>query len=224
MEKILIIEDDIEIAKIQQDYLEKEGYDVRHAKTGLSGITFFEKFNPDLIILDLNLPEIDGYEVCRRIRKFSGVPIIMVTAKTKEIDELLGLEIGADDYVKKPFSPKILVSRVKALLKRPELIENKNHFEHSDFKIDLDNHTVLQKDNEIDFTSIQFNMFLKMIRKPGRVYSREELIDNTGATDIFDRTIDSHIKNIRKLIEIDPKNPKYILTVRGVGYKFNEEI
>ncbi|WKZ27784.1 MAG: response regulator transcription factor [Candidatus Dojkabacteria bacterium] len=227
MERILIVEDDDGIAAIESDYLRNSGYSVSRVKNGQDGYHKFLEEKPDLIILDLNLPLINGYDLCKLIRKQSGIPIIMVTAKTKEIDELLGLELGADDYVKKPFSPKILVSRVKAMLKRPNnTIQNNDSLIIGDFNIDFDKRSVKLNDRIIPFTTVQFNIFAQLIQNPGKVFSRNELIDRSyddkDLVDIYDRTMDSHIKNIRKLIEIDPKKPQYIYTVRGIGYKFNE--
>ncbi|KXK09325.1 response regulator transcription factor [Candidatus Dojkabacteria bacterium] len=227
MERILIVEDDDGIAAIESDYLRNSGYSVSRVKNGQDGYHKFLEEKPDLIILDLNLPLINGYDLCKLIRKQSGIPIIMVTAKTKEIEELLGLELGADDYVKKPFSPKILVSRVKAMLKRPNnTIQNNDSLIIGDFNIDFDKRSVKLNDRIIPFTTVQFNIFAQLIQNPGKVFSRNELIDRSyddkDLVDIYDRTMDSHIKNIRKLIEIDPKKPQYIYTVRGIGYKFNE--
>lgn len=227
MQKVLIIEDEKEIARIQKDYLEKSGYIVVIAEDGESGLNTFYAENPDIIILDLNLPKLDGYKVCRKIREVSGLPIIMVTAKTKEIDELLGLELGADDYVKKPFSPKVLVSRVKSLLKRVDLNNyDSNIIIRDNFEVNIEKRTIKKNDKHIDLTTIQFDLFIQLFLNPGKVFTRDNLMDKAydqgDMVDIFDRTIDSHIKNIRKQIEEDPRHPKYILTVRGVGYKYYE--
>lgn len=229
MEKILIIEDDSDIREIERDYLKKEDYTVIESENGLDGLKQFKLHNPNLVILDLNLPEKDGVEVCKEIRKISGVPIIMVTARTKEIDELIGLDSGADDYLKKPFSPKILISRVKALLKRPERIEgNTNIISFREIELDVEKMILKKNGQKIDITTVQFNILEILMRSPGKAFQRYELIDKsyntTDSPDIFDRTMDSHIKNIRKLIEEDSRKPKYILTIRGIGYKFNDEI
>lgn len=227
MEKILIVEDEKEIREIEADYLSKEGYSIIEAENGDQAIQLFTKENPDLILLDLNLPLLDGVEVCKIIREKSGVPIIMVTARTKEIDELLGLEIGADDYIKKPFSPKVLVSRVKALLKRPQIMDLETITKGS-IKMNLEARTIYVNNELREITSVQFNILQQLISNPGKVFSRYDLIDKSynkdDSPDIFDRTMDSHIKNIRKIIEENPKKPKYILTIRGIGYKFNETI
>lgn len=228
MSKILLVEDDSEIRQIEKDYLIKEGFLVVEARNGKEAVNFFSVGNFDLVILDLNLPLMDGIDVCREIRKTSGVPIIMVTARTKELDELVGLDVGADDYVKKPFSPKVLVARVKSLLKRPEIKEGKNIIESNGLVIDLEKRTVQIEGVYINLTSVQFNILSFLAQNPGHVFERSELIDrgydSNIPPDIFDRTIDSHIKNIRKQIEKDPKEPKYLLTVRGVGYKFAESV
>lgn len=225
MQKILIVEDDSEIRQIEKDYLLKEGYQIFEADDGDDALEVFDESKPDLIVLDLNLPFRDGIEVCKEIRKSSGVPIIMVTARTKEIDEILGLEIGADDYLKKPFSPKILVARVKSLLKRPEYASPLELIKVGDLEVNVEKQLVLKKGESVIFTTMQFNIFALLLINKGKIFSRYELIERTtdDMPDIFDRTIDSHIKNIRKLIEDDLKDPKYILTVRGRGYKFNEE-
>jgi len=227
MGKILIVEDDSEIRQIEKDYLEKEGYVVVEAEDGDEALPVFRNENPDIVILDLNLPYKDGTEVCKELRNLSGVPIILVTARTKEADELIGLEVGADDYIKKPFSPRILVARVKALLKRPEYESGQSLLQIGDLEIDLEKQLVKKKGQSVNLTAVQFNILALIAKNTGRVFSRNELIEGSYDTydfpDIFDRTIDSHIKNLRKQIEDDTKNPQYILTVRGKGYKFTDK-
>ncbi len=222
MATILVVEDDNEIRQIEKDYLAREGYEVLESDDGDDALDVFRESKPDLVVLDLNLPFLDGVEVCKEIRKSSGVPIIMVTARTKEIDELIGLEVGADDYLKKPFSPKILVARVQALLKRPEYINDSKVINIGNLSIDLEKRLVHKSGELINLTTTQFNILSLMAINKGRVFERYDLIERVSddMPDIFDRTIDSHIKNIRKLIEADSKNPKYILTVRGKGYRF----
>lgn len=228
MSKILIIEDDADISEIEKDFLVPEGYEVYQSYNGKTGVEDFSKLNPDLVILDLNLPIIDGLEVCKIIRESSGVPIIMVTAKTKEIDELLGLDVGADDYITKPFSPKILVSRVRALLRRPTNGTTNKTIKLGNITLDLDKRTLEKNGTNLEITTIQFNILQTLIQNAGKVFARNELMDKVyvdgDMADIFDRTIDSHIKNIRRLIEDDQHNPEYILTIRGMGYKFNENV
>jgi len=224
MSTILLVEDDADIREIERDYLKREGYVVREAGDGQEALDQFADSAIDLVVLDLNLPVLDGVSVCRAIRRSSGIPIIMVTAKTSEIDELLGLEVGADDYVKKPFSPKVLVARVRALLKRPELKGAEKKITHGDLVIDLDSRSAVKHGQNLNLTATQFNMLYLMVSSPGKVFTREDLIERGYGKDlppdIFDRTIDSHIKNIRKVLEDKPDKPKYLLTVRGHGYKF----
>lgn len=224
-EKILLVEDEDEIRQIEKDYLVRDGYRITEACTGKEALNFFELERYDLVVLDLNLPIVDGIEVCKRIRNSSGVPIIMVTARTKEVDELLGLNIGADDYLKKPFSPKVLMARVKALLKRPELTNGNGIMKCRDLTLNIEKRVVARGKKEIKLTTIQFNLLALLMSNKGKVFSRDELIDkgynSSLPPEIFDRTIDSHIKNIRKAIG-DNGNFKFIATVRGVGYKFNE--
>lgn len=227
MARILIVEDDPQIRKIESDYLKNAGYDVVVAADGVQGELMASTQQPDLIILDLNLPGKDGVEVCKKVRKGSGIPILMVTARTKEIDELIGLEVGADDYIKKPFSPKIMVARVKALLKRAGSENEPVIINVLDLMFDLQNYVLKRNDDLINLTKVQFDILSTLVMNKGKVMKRDELMDNGYKSDIppeiFDRTIDAHIKNIRKALGDDPKDPKYISTIRGVGYKFNGE-
>ncbi|MFC1633105.1 response regulator [Patescibacteria group bacterium] len=228
MTKILIVEDEPQIREIEKDYLEVAGFETCEADDGLQAIQVFQKEQPDLVLLDLNLPNLDGLSVCREIRKKSPVPIIMVTARTKETDELVGLDVGADDYVKKPFSPRVLVARVQSLLKRPHASHPANQIiEAGPLKLDLTKYEAVLNGKSIDLTNVQFNMLARIAEQPGKVFSRQELLERTENDDlpaiIFDRTIDSHIKNIRKKIEKDSRKPHFILTIRGAGYKFNEK-
>lgn len=227
MARILIVEDDPQIRKIESDYLKNAGYDVVVAADGIQGELMASTQQPDLIILDLNLPGKDGVEVCKKVRKGSGIPILMVTARTKEIDELIGLEVGADDYIKKPFSPKIMVARVKALLKRAGSESEPVIINVQDLILDLQNYVLKRNDDLINLTKVQFDILSTLVMNKGKVMKRDQLMDNGYKSDIppeiFDRTIDAHIKNIRKALGDDPKDPKYISTIRGVGYKFNGE-
>jgi len=223
--RILIVEDDVEICQIEADYLKQAGFKVHTAQDGQQALDIFAAHQFDLVVLDLNLPILDGISVCRSLRRDSSIPIIMVTAKTSEIDELLGLEVGADDYLKKPFSPKVLVARVKALLRRPDLKQETGLISVGDIVINLDTRQVTVGRKPAELTATQFNMLSLMASHPGKAFTRDDLISKgygkTLPPDIFDRTIDSHIKNIRKAVEKNPKKPQYILTVRGHGYKFN---
>ena len=222
---ILVVEDEKNILDVIKAYLEKEGYNVITATDGEMAL---ELFNMDihLIILDLMIPKISGEDVCKTIRNTSDVPIIMVTAKADEDFRIDGLNMGADDYVTKPFSPRELISRVKALLRRSykgtkPLAEILN-FNNNDLVIDIDKMIVKKRDINTNPTTVEFKVLLALVSNTSQVLSREQLIDLALGSEYegYDRTIDTHIKNLRQKIEDDPKNPKYILTVYGAGYKF----
>ncbi|MHA2428068.1 MAG: response regulator [Candidatus Hermodarchaeia archaeon] len=227
MTTILIIEDEPELVKVLRSYLEKSGYQVLTAYKGDSGLTLWENNKPDLVILDLNLPGMDGLDVARAIRRQADTPIIMVTARVEEADRLIGLELGADDYVTKPYSPREVVARVRAVLRRvdqPKDVATKIQID--DLKIDLEGYSVKRGSFPIDLTPTEFQLLVTLAQHPGRVYSRLQLLEVTQEGVIFDgyeRTIDAHIKNLRSKIEPDPKNPRYIETVFGVGYRFSKE-
>jgi two-component system alkaline phosphatase synthesis response regulator PhoP len=179
---------------------------------------------PDLVLLDLNLPGMDGLDVAREIRRKSSTPIIMLTARVEETDQLIGLELGADDYITKPFSPRIIVARVRALLRRADSAPQVAQvLRAQDLEIDLDAHTVLQDGQTIDLTPTEFSLLATMAAQPGRAFSRLQLLEASQGTTFegYERTIDAHIKNLRSKIEPDPKNPRYIETVFGVGYRFS---
>ncbi|WP_330382104.1 response regulator transcription factor [Thermotalea metallivorans] len=224
--KILIVDDESKLVEVVGSYLENAGYAVYGAYSGQQALQLIEQVNPSLIILDLMLPDIMGEEVCKMLRKKSKVPIIMLTAKAKEEDILKGLDIGADDYVTKPFSPRQLVARVVALLRRtndsivfsPNIISLNN----GDLVINSAKHEVKKNGKIVNLTPNEYKILLTMVRYPHKAFTREELIAVAleGNFDGFDRTIDSHIKNLRQKIETNPKTPEYILTVHGVGYKF----
>ncbi|MFA5070723.1 MAG: response regulator transcription factor [Patescibacteria group bacterium] len=220
MSKILIVEDEESIREVMKKYLELAGFSVDEAGSGeVAMVKFNDTF--DLVILDLNLPNRDGLEVCRNIRQKSKVPIIMVTARIEEPDELKGLTIGADDYIKKPFSPKVLVARVKARLRQPLVSVPRA----GGLALDEEKMIARKGDQEIILTTTQFKILNALIRQPGKVFTRPallEAIDGDGSSrQAMERTIDAHIKSLRKLIEDDSQNPKYILTVIGTGYKYN---
>ncbi|HQG57579.1 MAG TPA: response regulator transcription factor [Candidatus Dojkabacteria bacterium] len=223
MKKILIIEDDEDIARIEADYLKSANYEYEIITDGQDAIDKFDSEMHQLIILDLNIPTVDGIQVCRRIRKSSQVPIIMVTARTGEENELIGLEVGADDYIIKPFSPKVLLARVKAMLSRVGGI-NSSVINISNLIIDPDKLLVRKDDEILKLTKVQFDILYKLASNPGVVFSREQLIDmgydNYDERDIIDRTIDSHMKNIRKILGVNVDGSEYIETVRSVGYRF----
>lgn len=221
---ILIVEDENSIREIESAYLKKAGFNIYEAETGTKALSIFERTNIDLIILDINIPEIDGITVCRRIRAKSNVPIIMVTARIEDQDELIGLDCGADDYIKKPFNPSILVARTKALLKRL----NSNLLSNDYLSINEEKQQVRVKDILIDLTTTEFNILVALFKNPGKVFDRENIIikayNDFGSSDILDRTVDVHIKNIRKKLKVEDGLPEFILTVIGKGYKFNDAL
>jgi DNA-binding response OmpR family regulator len=226
MKKILVVDDEKKIVEIVRAYLEREGYQVIPAFDGKSALSIANSENPDLIVLDLMLPEISGWEVCRAIRKKSEVPIIMLTARDEVTDKIIGLEMGADDYLTKPFDPKELVSRVRAVLRRSESKgTHKSVIQNADLTIDEEKRQVRRGDKIIDLTPSEFDILQVMAENPGRVFSRMQLLDRVqgDAYEGYERTIDSHIKNLRKKLENDPEHPRYIITVHGVGYKLEEK-
>jgi DNA-binding response OmpR family regulator len=225
--KILIVEDEKKLVTILKAYLEQAGFFVVTASDGQQALTVFRHEKPALVLLDLNLPVLDGLDVCRALRKESAAPIIMVTARVEETDRLVGLELGADDYISKPFSPREVVARVRAVLRRTEGEPTRTEIlvaEH--LMIDLTRHSARLKDRELDLTPTEFDLLAVLMQNPGRAFTRLQLLDRVQgeAFDGYERTIDAHIKNLRQKIERDPKNPRYILTVFGVGYKFAEDV
>lgn len=226
MKSILIIEDEEKVSGVIKAYLEKEGYKVYSASSGAEGLKLFDSNKFSLVILDLMLPDMQGEEICRILRDKSDVYIYMLTAKAALEDKIEGLNIGADDYLVKPFSPRELTARVNALFRRIDAESNNNNTIISgDLKIFKDSRTVTVKDEEISLTPNEFDILYLLAVNKGRVFSREQLIEKVFGIDFegFDRTIDVHIKNIRKKIEQDSRSPKYILTVTRVGYKFGGE-
>lgn len=224
---ILVVEDERNISDVIKAYLEQDNFNVFLAYDGKKAIDLFKDKTIHLIILDLMIPKLSGIEVCKQIRGISNVPIIMLTAKTEEEDKIKGLSIGADDYVSKPFSPKELVSRVKALIRRSyrdntPLAEDLS-FNNGDLEININKMLVRKNKHEIDLTVNEFRILLALLSNPNQTLSREQLIESAFGHDYegFDRTIDTHIKNIRQKIEDDSKSPQYIKTIYGAGYKFN---
>ena len=225
MNKILIIEDEPSVLEAISAYLVKEGYEVHAAERGYKGLEYFDKIDFDLVILDLMLPDISGEEICKRIRAKSSAYIFMLTAKSSLEDRIKGLDLGADEYLVKPFSPREIVARVNALFRRiKDVNETKNvvSFNQGELVIDHDKREVLLKKEEVALTPIEFDILSILSSNPGIVLSRDTLIDRVLGPDFegVDRTIDVHIKNIRKKIESDTKNPTYIITVFKLGYKF----
>lgn len=223
--KILVVDDEKQIVDILRAYLEKEGYGVITAYDGREALDSARRDLPDLIILDLMLPEISGWDVCRELRKESNVPVIMLTARDDTTDKIIGLELGADDYVTKPFDPKEIVSRVRAVLRRSDGISQpKSILKVGDIVVDPDKHSVHRGDKNIELTAIEFEIYRALAENPGRVYSRAQLLDQVqgDAYEGYERTIDTHIKNLRKKLDIHREHPGYIVTVYGVGYKLGE--
>jgi two-component system OmpR family response regulator len=224
--KILVVDDEKKITEIVSAYLERDNFSVITAYDGKEALDAVKKYSPDLIILDLMLPEISGWEVCQTLRKDSNIPIIMLTARDETTDKIVGLELGADDYVTKPFDAKELVSRVKAVLRRYEgkLTETPKKIHAGDLAIDIEKRLITRGEQNIELTPIEFDLLQLLAAHPGRVYSRLQLLDSIqgDAYEGYERTIDSHIKNLRKKIEPEPENPKYIVTVYGVGYKMED--
>jgi DNA-binding response OmpR family regulator len=225
--KILVVDDDRNIVDLVRLYLERDGYQVLVAYDGLEALRLARQRHPDLIVLDLLLPEVDGLDVCRILQTESKVPIIMLTAKTTEEDKLIGLELGADDYVTKPFSPRELVARVRAVLRRvgQEVPEGPAEMHFADLVIDRRSHEVRVRDEVVNLTPTEFRLLEVLAEEPGRAFTRLELLDRVFGYDFvgFERTVDVHVKNLRKKIEPDPKQPTYVQTVYGVGYKFSED-
>ena len=221
-ESVLIVEDEKKISDIVRAYLEKEGYSLTVAGTGEQALALL-KDTFDLVILDLKLPDIQGEELCRIIREHSDVPVIMLTAKSAEEDRIRGLGIGADDYVVKPFSPRELVARVKAHLRRSGRSRKKaRSFNGGALRIDVSNHEVLKDNRQVVLTPTEFGILLALSDNPGRVLSREQLVTSVQGFDFegYDRTVDAHVKNLRHKIEKDSREPEFIKTVYGLGYKF----
>ena len=224
--RILVVDDEDKIVEVVKSYLENSGYIVYAAYDGRQALEMYEKVNPSLIILDLMLPDLSGEEILRTIRKRSSVPVIMLTAKVEEEDILKGLDIGADDYVTKPFSPRQLVARVGALLRRVsgETVPLSGVLSFNDGALIIDtlSYEVRKGEHIVNLTPIEYKLLLAIAKYPAKVFTREELITLVFGEDFegYDRTIDTHIKNLRQKIEDDSKNPQYILTVHGVGYHF----
>jgi two-component system alkaline phosphatase synthesis response regulator PhoP len=226
MPKILIIEDEPELVKVLRDYLENAGFSVETAYRGDTGLSLWDRTRPELVLLDLNLPGMDGLDVAREIRRKADTPIIMLTARVDEMDQLVGLEIGADDYITKPFSPRIVVSKVRAVLRRMgQASVSRKILRVADITIDLDAHEVAREGVRIDLTPTEFGLLSTLAEQPGRAYTRLQLLEATQGTayEGYERTIDAHIKNLRAKIEPDPKSPVYIETIFGIGYRFTRE-
>jgi len=226
MATILIIEDEVELARVLSSYLEQANYQVLTAEQGDVGLSVWSQKKPDLVILDLNLPGMDGLDIAREIRRKADTPIIMVTARVEETDRLIGLELGADDYITKPFSPREVVARVRAVLRRAGATpESRDVLRLGSLEIDLSGHEVTSGEERIELTPTEFTLLEVMASQPGRVFTRLQLLEASqgAAYEGYERTIDAHIKNLRAKIEPDVKEPTYIETVFGIGYRFSKE-
>jgi DNA-binding response OmpR family regulator len=225
MQTILVVDDEPKIVQLARDYLEHAGFAVLTAGDGPSAVHAARARRPDLVVLDLGLPGIDGLEVLRSIRATGRTPIVVLTARDTELDKLLGLELGADDYVTKPFSPRELVARVRAVLRRSErATETSDRIEVGDLALDVPRLRTTVAGRSIDLTPTEFSILATMAREPGRVFTRSQLLDAVHgiAFEAYERAIDAHVKNIRRKLEPDPGRPRYVLTVYGVGYRVAE--
>jgi DNA-binding response OmpR family regulator len=224
VEKILVVEDESKIARLVRDYLEHAGFETVVAGDGDTALASARRSKPDLVVLDLGLPGRDGLDVARTLRRTSTVPIVMLTARGDEIDRVVGLELGADDYVVKPFSPKELVARVRAVLRRTEAARARGPevLRVADVEVDVGRMRVSVGGRPVELTTTEFQLLAVLIREPGRVFTRGQLLDAVHgvAFESYERAVDAHVKNIRKKLEPTPGRPRYLLTVHGVGYRF----
>ncbi len=221
MARILIVDAEPNIFRIVADYLQAAGFTVLRAGSGTEALMRARTDAPDLVVLDLGLPGLDGLDVTRTLRRNGEVPIIMLTARSDETDRIIGLELGADDYVTKPFSPRELVARVRAVLRRRAGAGESEALRAGDLALDVPRMRVMRGDTPIELTATEFALLVAMARQPGRVFTRSQLLDaiHGVAFDSFERAIDAHVKNIRRKLEPDPRSPRYLLTIYGVGYR-----
>ncbi|MDH3251079.1 MAG: response regulator transcription factor [Acidimicrobiia bacterium] len=223
MKTILVVDDEMKITRLLRDYLQQAGFRVVTAADGKSALSIARSEQPDMIVLDLGLPGIDGLDVTRMLRSDSDVPIIMLTARAEESDRIVGLELGADDYLIKPFSPKELVARVRAVLRRVDAsVETPDVVRSGDLMIDTNRRVVSIGERVVDLTPTEFELLIHLARSPGRVFTRAQLLDalHGVAFESYERAIDAHVKNLRRKLEPEPSHPRYLLTVYGVGYKY----
>jgi DNA-binding response OmpR family regulator len=226
MKTILVVDDEPKIATLARDYLEHAGFAVLTAGDGPTALDTIRQRRPDLVVLDLGLPGLDGLDVTRELRRSSTIPIVMLTARDDELDKLLGLELGADDYLTKPFSPRELVARVRAVLRRAERApEAAETIRAGDVVLDLPRMRAEVEGTVVDLTPTEFQLLATMAARPGRIFTRAQLLDTLHgiAFETYERAIDSHIKNLRRKLEPDPREPRYVLTVYGVGYRFADD-
>jgi DNA-binding response OmpR family regulator len=232
MKTILVVDDEVKIVQIVRDYLERAGFGVVSAADGRTALERLRSTRPDMLILDLGLPDIDGLDITREVRRISSAPILMLTARSDETDKIVGLELGADDYITKPFSPKELVARVRAVFRRMEAASAQGAAQAelihaADLTLDVPRLRISAAGRSIpELTPSEFTLLAALARSPGRVFTRSQLLDalHGVAFESYERAIDAHIKNIRHKVEVDPAQPAYILTVYGVGYKFNDRL
>ena len=223
MTTVLVVEDEIEIARVVRDYLDRAGFEVIVVGDGGSAVASVRSAKPDLLVLDLGLPGRDGLDVAKEIRRWSNTPIVMLTARGDESDRIVGLELGADDYVVKPFSPKELVARVRAVLRRTRTASRGDEIlRAADVQIDTAKMRATVGGSPVELTPTEFELLATLVREPGRVFTRTQLLDAVHgvAIESYERAIDAHVKNIRRKIEPTPGTPRYVLTVHGVGYRF----
>jgi len=222
--RVLVVDDDAKTVALVKLYLKRDGYRVITAYDGIEALRLAREGHPDLIVLDLMLPGINGLEICRTLRTESDVPVIMLTAKTTDQDKLVGLDLGADDYVTKPFSPRELAARVRAVLRRLPGERGPAEIKHGELTVNFLKHEAFLAGKPLNLTTVEFKLLAALIKEPGRVFSRAQLIENALGHDFegFDRTIDVHVLNLRRKLEPDPGHPRYIKTVYGAGYKLAE--
>jgi len=226
MKTILVVDDEPKIVGLARDYLEHAGFSVVSASDGPEALARARAERPDLIVLDLGLPKLDGLDVARALRQTSSVPIVILSGRADESDKLVGLELGADDYVTKPFSPKELVARVRAVLRRSERPATPSDvIRAADVTLDVPRMRVRAGDRDVDLTPSEFQLLAALAREPGRVFTRSQLLDAVHgvAFESYERAIDAHVKNIRRKLEPDPREPRYLQTVHGVGYRFRDD-
>jgi len=223
---VMIVEDELDLAQVLRDYLEKAGFRAVIYADGEAAQAAFRSLAPDVVLLDLNLPGMDGLDLTREIRRASDVPILMVTARVEEADRLVGLELGADDYIVKPFSPREVVARVRAVLRRTRLPKVEAEIlRAAEVEVDSLRHRVTVDGRAVELTPTEFSLLQTMIAQPGRAFTRLQLLEASqgDAYEGYERTIDAHIKNLRAKIELDPRTPRYVETVFGVGYRFRDD-
>lgn len=228
MTRVLVVDDETSLLSLVRSYLEREGFEVRTAQDGETALAVARETSPDLVVLDLMLPGLDGVEVCRRLRQFSDAYVIMLTARSEELDKIVGLSVGADDYVTKPFSPRELVARVKAMLRRPrhpaglapEEAPAPQRF--GELTLDLAGHRVFRAGVELELTPLEYKLLTTLASAPGRVFTREQLLEKVWGYDYYgdDHVVDVHVASLRRKLDEDPSRPRWVRTVRGAGYRF----